>query len=157
MTTRVHFSDRRNRNPVVNLIAGCEAVWSYFTDTRRLSDFTMIQEPTSVRDLRESLSGASEKGSPPAEMLQQLHEVSTRLAIAEVTLTSGIWPFRRSQRVRVVRPSAQRYWTFENGDYTPGVQCEELERKWSLQYDIQRQFLLKRNLDTAPAVNTPNT
>jgi hypothetical protein len=157
MTNRIHFSDRRSNGPIVKLVAQCTALWQYFTDTRRLSQFAMVQEPVSIRDLRESLSGAGEKNSSPVEMLERLREVSTRLAVAEVTLTSGLWPLRKSRRVRVVRPSASKYWTFEDGEYTPGVQCEELERKWALQYDLQRQFLLKRNLDTAPATSTPNT
>lgn len=162
--TRVHFAIQSNGRSkrhkpggiFRNFIVTCEVLIRSLTETRRLSEFTMIEEPLSVRDLQELVGLASDKKASPIEMLDKLREATSRLAVAEVTLTSGVWPFRKSSRVRVIRPSGERYWAFENGDYTPGMQCEELERRWSLQYDFQRQFLLKRNLDTATS-STPNT
>jgi hypothetical protein len=137
---------RRDRRP--SAIDALLVLFKAALDSRRLSEFTMIEEPASTRHLKESLLDSKGRGADPMEALAKLAEEATKCAVAEVTLTDGVWPLRRSKRVRIIRPSSVRYWSFvETGEFTPGIQAEELERRWALTYDYQRRFLLQRSLE----------
>jgi hypothetical protein len=124
-------------------------------DTRRLSDFEMIEAPVSTDQFRQELEQAiakarSEGQQPsPGQLFSILKDSIDRMAVAEVTVTSGVWPLRRSKRVRIFRRSSSPFWSFENGDWTPGRQAEHLEIKWAKAYDYQRQFGLQRSLELA--------
>lgn len=122
-------------------------------DTRRLSDFEMIEAPVSTDQFRQELDQAianarSEGQQPsPGQLFSILKDTIDRMAVAEVTVTSGVWPLRKGKRMRIFRRSSSPFWSFENGDWTPGRQAEELETKWARTYDYQRQFGLKRSLE----------
>ena len=122
-------------------------------DTRRLSNFEMVEPPLSADQLRELLDEAlakfraEGKDPTPSQMFGTMRTALERMAVAEVTLTSGVWPLRKSRRIRIFRRSSHPNWAFENGDWTPGLQAEDLERKWAMAYDYQRQFGLQRSLE----------
>lgn len=122
-------------------------------DTRRLSDFEMIEAPVSTDQFRQELDQAianarSEGQQPsPGQLFSILKDTIDRMAVAEVTVTSGVWPLHKGKRMRIFRRSSSPFWSFENGDWTPGRQAEELETKWARTYDYQRQFGLKRSLE----------
>jgi hypothetical protein len=113
----------------------------------------MIEAPASADQVRDHLDQAlakirAEGQQPsPGQLLSALKETIDHMAVAEVTVTRGIWPLRRSRRVRIFRRSSSPFWSFENGDWTPGRQAEHLEIKWAKAYDYQRQFGLKRSLE----------
>lgn len=136
----------RSTNPMVRLFSRLLRINIF--ENRRLSDFEMIEEPASVRNLKEALL-EHRSSSNPLEALMHIAEEGSRYAVAEVTVHSGIWPFRSSSRKRIMRQSCSRYWTFESGEFTPGMQAEELERRWAIAYDYKRRFLLQRSFETA--------
>lgn len=128
----------------------------------RLSNFEMIEAPASAREmheaileaLRDALQSAAKAPSASAitSAAESINNLTGRIAVAEVDLSTGVWPFRKTRRVRIMRPSHVQYWTYEDGSWTPGSQAEELERRWAITQDYRRQALgrsLQKQLESA--------
>lgn len=117
----------------------------------KLSNFEMIEPPASAEELHgaivSALQGLVESGRAPMSGTMVLPgdliaPLASRMAVAEVDLSQGFWPLRSTKRVRIVRPSHSRYWAYQDsGEWTPGSQAEELERRWSITQDARRQSL----------------
>lgn len=117
----------------------------------RLSNFEMIVPPATSEELHQAIlttiqqvAESSQRSGNPMGVLraQPLEALANKMAVAEVDLTTGIWPFRTTARKRIIRPSHSRFWAYqEGGEWTPGNQAEELERRWAITQDFQRQSL----------------
>ena len=56
---------------------------------------------------------------------------------AEVDVTTGIWPFRKTQTVAVTKES---YWFFvDTGRFTPNLDVEDLEKGYFVQKKIRER------------------
>jgi hypothetical protein len=61
-------------------------------------------------------------------ILSNFTPIGSVVFLAEVTVTTEFWLWRRVEVKKVFRELGRQYWKFvDTGEYCPGSQCENLE------------------------------